>query len=83
MPYAPDVDASIKRHDMVFFRGRYCLYHGAAPVVLLFTPWRLVKRLESSFYGPQDVQRGGSRDYQRRPKSLTRGCPMTRSTTGI
>jgi hypothetical protein len=41
-PYAPDVDASIKRHDMVFFRGRYCLYHGAAPAVLLFTPWRLV-----------------------------------------
>jgi hypothetical protein len=41
-PYAADVDDSLKMHDMAFYRGRYYLYHGAAPAVLLFTPWRLV-----------------------------------------
>jgi hypothetical protein len=29
-------------HDMALYGGRYYLYHGAAPTVLLFTPWRLV-----------------------------------------
>ena len=27
---------------MALYRGRYYLYHGVAPAVLLFTPWRLV-----------------------------------------
>jgi hypothetical protein len=41
-PYAADVDDSLKMHDMVFYRGRYYLYHGAAPAVLLLLPWRLL-----------------------------------------
>jgi hypothetical protein len=41
-PYAADVDDSLKMHDMAFYRGRYYLYHGAAPAVLLLLPWRLL-----------------------------------------
>jgi len=41
-PYDPKVDNSIRRQDMVLYRGRYYLYFGAAPAVLLFAPWRLV-----------------------------------------
>src|SRR6476469_2156726 len=28
-------------HDMALYHGRYYLYHGAAPAVLLFAPYRL------------------------------------------
>jgi hypothetical protein len=41
-PYDPTVDNSIRRQDMVLYRGRYYLYFGAAPAVLLFAPWRIV-----------------------------------------
>src|SRR5579863_9364014 len=41
-PYDPNVDRSITMRDMAFFRGRYYLYHGAVPAVLLFTPWWLI-----------------------------------------
>jgi len=41
-PWDPAVDPAIKWHDMALFEGRYYLYFGAAPAVLLFTPWRLV-----------------------------------------
>jgi hypothetical protein len=41
-PYDPKVDNAIRHQDFVLFRGRYYLYFGAAPAVLLFTPWRLV-----------------------------------------
>lgn len=41
-PYDPAIDNSIRRQDMVLFRGRYYLYFGAAPAVLLFAPWRLL-----------------------------------------
>jgi hypothetical protein len=41
-PYAASVDESLKVHDMALYRGHYYLYHGAAPAVLLFTPWRLI-----------------------------------------
>jgi hypothetical protein len=37
-----EIPPSIEMHDMALFRGRYYLYHGAAPAVLLFLPWRLV-----------------------------------------
>jgi len=30
--------------DAVLFEGRYYLYHGAAPALLLFTPWYLLTR---------------------------------------
>jgi hypothetical protein len=39
-PYADTVDASIKMHDMALYGGHYYLYHGAAPAVLIFVPWR-------------------------------------------
>lgn len=41
-PWDPAVDESLKRHDMVLYGGRYYLYFGAAPAVLLFTPFRLI-----------------------------------------
>ena len=41
-PWDPAVDQKLKWHDMVLFEGRYYLYFGAAPAVLLFTPWRLI-----------------------------------------
>ncbi len=41
-PYDPKVDNSIRHQDFVLFHGRYYLYFGAAPAVLLFTPWRLL-----------------------------------------
>ena len=40
-PYDPAVDNSIRRQDMVLYRGKYYLYFGAAPAVLLFAPWRM------------------------------------------
>jgi hypothetical protein len=41
-PYAPGVDDALKVWDMALYRGHYYLYHGIAPAVLLFLPWRLV-----------------------------------------
>ena len=41
-PWDPTLDESLKMHDMAFFHGRYYLYHGAGPAVLLFTPWLLI-----------------------------------------
>jgi hypothetical protein len=41
-PYDPTVDNSIRNQDMVLYRGKYYLYFGATPAVLLFAPWRLV-----------------------------------------
>ncbi len=43
-PYDPKADSSIRLQyqDMVLFRGRYYLYFGAAPAVMLFAPWRLL-----------------------------------------
>lgn len=41
-PWDPAVDATLKRQDMVLFGGHYYLYFGAAPAVLLFTPFRLI-----------------------------------------
>jgi hypothetical protein len=41
-PYASGPHDSLKVHDMALYHGRYYLYHGPAPAVLLFTPWRLV-----------------------------------------
>src|SRR4030081_1150355 len=40
-PWEPANNDSLKMHDMVLFRGRYYLYHGAGPAVMLFAPWRL------------------------------------------
>src|SRR5262245_15635362 len=41
-PWDPAVDDSLKMHDMALYNGRYYLYHGAAPAVLLFAPYYLI-----------------------------------------
>jgi hypothetical protein len=41
-PWDPAVDDGLKMHDMALFNGRYYLYHGAGPAVLLFTPFFLI-----------------------------------------
>ena len=41
-PWDPAVDDSYKMHDMALFNGRYYLYHGPGPAVMLFTPWLLI-----------------------------------------
>src|SRR3982750_43716 len=41
-PWDPKVDGALRRQDMALYRGHYFLYFGAAPAVLLFTPWRLL-----------------------------------------
>jgi hypothetical protein len=40
-PWDPSVNDKYKMHDLALFRGRYYLYHGVGPALLLFTPWRL------------------------------------------
>lgn len=40
-PWDPAANNEHKIHDMAFYRGRYYLYHGAGPAILLFVPWRL------------------------------------------
>lgn len=41
-PWDPGLVSPYKVSDLVLYNGRYYLYHGAAPAVLLFTPWRLI-----------------------------------------
>jgi hypothetical protein len=41
-PWDPRVEDSLKWQDMVLYNGRYYLYFGAAPAVLLFVPWRAI-----------------------------------------
>ena len=41
-PYDPAVDDSLKWFDAALYHQRYYLYHGAAPAVLFFLPWRLI-----------------------------------------
>jgi hypothetical protein len=41
-PYDPVANAPYRIHDMTYFQGRYYLYFGVTPVVLLFLPWRLL-----------------------------------------
>ena len=41
-PWDPAVDAPYKMYDMALFNGRYYLYHGPGPAVMLFTPWLLI-----------------------------------------
>jgi len=40
-PWDPKADDTHKMHDMVLYRNRYYLYHGAGPALILFAPWRL------------------------------------------
>jgi hypothetical protein len=40
-PYEPGKNAPARIHDASLYRGRYYLYFGVVPVVVLFLPWRL------------------------------------------
>ncbi len=40
-PWDPAVPENLKMQDMALYSGRYYLYFGAAPAVLLFWPWRV------------------------------------------
>ncbi len=41
-PQDPNIPMEWKMHDMALYQGRYYLYHGMGPVLVLFAPWRLV-----------------------------------------
>ena len=41
-PWDPKQNDPYRMHDMVLFGGKYYLYHGAGPAVLLFAPWRRI-----------------------------------------
>ncbi|MBL8215445.1 MAG: hypothetical protein JNK87_32290 [Bryobacterales bacterium] len=41
-PWDPAVDPALKMHDVALYNGRYYLYYGVAPAVLLFAPYRLL-----------------------------------------
>lgn len=41
-PYDPAQNAPYRLNDLSYFRGRYYLYHGAAPAVVLLTPFHLI-----------------------------------------
>src|SRR5439155_11284335 len=41
-PWDPAANEPYRMHDMALFHGRYYLYHGAGPAVMLFTPWLLI-----------------------------------------
>src|SRR6266851_4510593 len=45
-PYDPAIDDSLKLFDAALYDGRYYLYHGAGPAVLLFLPWRILTGLD-------------------------------------
>lgn len=40
-PYVQRLDVS-RPHDVSFYKGKFYLYFGAAPVVLVYLPWRVV-----------------------------------------
>ncbi len=39
-PWDPQQNFNYRLHDAVLFEGRYYIYHGVVPAVLLFAPWR-------------------------------------------
>jgi len=41
-PWNPDQNKPYRLHDAILYNRHYYLYHGAAPALLLFAPWRLV-----------------------------------------
>lgn len=43
-PYDPNLPDEIKMHDMALFNGHYYLYHGPAPVLLAYYPYRVLTR---------------------------------------
>jgi hypothetical protein len=43
-PWDPRVDDSLKLFDAVLYQRRFYLYHGAAPAVVLFAPYRFLTK---------------------------------------
>ncbi|HLJ49969.1 MAG TPA: hypothetical protein VKU01_28340 [Bryobacteraceae bacterium] len=43
-PWDPQQNGRFAAYDLVLFKGRYYLYHGATPALILFAPWRLLTR---------------------------------------
>lgn len=41
-PYEPSRNVHVRLHDASLYKGRYYLYFGVVPALLLFVPWRLV-----------------------------------------
>lgn len=41
-PYDPAKNAAYRANDLSYYKGRYYLYHGAAPVLTLLAPFRLL-----------------------------------------
>jgi hypothetical protein len=41
-PWDPAVPDDLKLWDAVLYKGRYYLYHGPGPAVMLFAPWKLI-----------------------------------------
>ncbi len=41
-PYDPAKNAAYRANDLSFYKGHYYLYHGAAPVLTLLAPFRLL-----------------------------------------
>lgn len=41
-PWDPAVNGPWRLHDGVLYKGRYYLYHGAGPALVLFAPWRIL-----------------------------------------
>ena len=41
-PWDPAVDDSLKMQDMALYNGRYYLYHGAGPALILFAHFEIV-----------------------------------------
>jgi hypothetical protein len=41
-PYEPGRNARVRLHDASLYHGRYYLYFGVVPVVVLFAPWALL-----------------------------------------
>lgn len=41
-PWDPSLNQGLRLQDAVLYKGRFYLYHGAGPAVVLFAPWRLI-----------------------------------------
>jgi hypothetical protein len=41
-PYEPHGNVRVRLHDASLYKGRYYLYFGVVPAVVLFAPWRLL-----------------------------------------
>lgn len=50
-PYDPVENAPVRLHDISFYKGKFYLYYGVTPVVVLYLPYRLLtgKRLPENY----------------------------------